>query len=73
MSETPRRFIGQPYKRKCPQCDNAGFKRVNDSWASGPVFRCNYCAHEWIGHGSDVGSDRRETISRDYELEYWEA
>ena len=66
-----RRIINQPLRRKCPQCDNAGFKRVNDSWASGQVFRCNYCAHEWIGHGH-AGSDKREVISRDHEIEYWE-
>lgn len=67
-----RRFIGQTFKRKCPQCDNAGFKRIRDSWATGPVFRCNHCTHEWI-EASGRASDRREVLSRDYEREYWEA
>ena len=72
MSEPRRRFIGQPYKRKCPQCDSAGFKLVRDSWATGHVFRCNHCAHEWI-ESSGRASDRRDVISRAYEREYWEA
>lgn len=64
---TGYRQINQPNRRRCPQCDNLGFKRVADNWATGPVFRCNYCAHEWIGHGSSVGSDKRKTVSSDFE------
>lgn len=54
--------IYQPNRALCPMCDNRGFKRVIDNFSRRPVFRCNYCHHEWEGYGAYTPSDKRKTI-----------
>lgn len=66
MIDHARSTLFRPHRPKCPMCDNAGFKRVSDTFCGDPILRCHACGHEWeskYGRPDARGSDLRSRAS----------